>query len=72
MQPCCGWQIPKKKLSRGLNDACFLPLSHFTEHLGWGLEGPIKEGVEGMVETMFSILLFPKSGGSSFKGQGRN
>ena len=62
----------KKKPRGGLRYACSLPISHLTEHLSGGLEGQIKEGVEGMVETIFLILIFPKSEGSYFKGQGRN
>ena len=45
---------------------CLFPI-YLTKHLSWVLEGQIKKGVEGMVET-----IFPKSEGSHFKGWGRN
>lgn len=57
----------KKKPNGGLGSTCSLPVSHLTKHLSWVLEGQIKKGVEGMVET-----IFPKSEGSHFKGRGRN
>lgn len=57
----------KKKPNGELGSTCSLPVSHLTKHLSWVLEGQIKEGVEGMVET-----IFPKSEGPHFKGRGRN
>lgn len=44
--------------------------SHRVLKLGW--EEQIKEGMEGMVEAVFPILVFPKSGGVHLKEQGRN
>lgn len=43
---------------------------HRALKLGW--EGQIKEGVEGIVEAIFSIWAFPKGTGSHLKVQGRN
>lgn len=73
MLACCGQaNAREKKPSGGPSYACLLPISHLTKHLSWGWEWQIKEGAEGMMEAIFPILVFPKSGGSHPKGHGRN
>lgn len=69
---CCGHTDPREK-AKWRAELCLLT-TYFPSHraLPLGVGGQIKEGVEGMVEAVFPILVFPKSGGSHPKGQDGN
>ena len=60
IQPCCKQVNLRKKIKLEETGLHFPKL------------GQIKKGLERMIEAIFAVLVFPKSGGSHFKGQGRN